>query len=119
MQTTRENRRHQRLTVPKNTFVIVSPGTDKQWKVQAIDISQGGMAFIYCGSKEDIEKSGVLKILAKNAHLESMTFETVSDKAAPGCTDTSLPSRRRGVKFKWMGIMEKADLKDYIKSIST
>jgi hypothetical protein len=104
--------------VPKGTFVIVSPGTDKEWKVQVIDISQGGAAFIYQGSKEDLDTSGALKILAKNVNLEKVNFETVSDEPAPGSTDTSLPARRRGVKFKWMGVVEKADLRDFVKSIS-
>jgi hypothetical protein len=113
-----ETRQHQRLALPKGTFVIVSPGTDKEWTVQAIDISQGGMAFIYQGSKEDLDKSGVLKILAENTNLKKVKYETVSDEPAPRSTDTSLPSRRRGVKFKWMGVMEKADLKDFVNSIN-
>jgi hypothetical protein len=103
--------------IPKGTFVIVSPGTDKEWKVQAIDISQGGMAFIYQGSKEDLDTSGVLKILAKNANLENVNFETVYDEPAPGSAYKSLPSRRRGVKFKWMGVVEEEDLMDFAKSI--
>jgi len=104
--------------VPKGTFVIVSPGTDKEWKVQAIDISQGGMAFIYQGSKEDLNTSGALKVLAKNANLECLNFETVSDEPAPVSADTSFPLRRRGVKFKWMGIVDKTDLKHFVKNIS-
>ena len=113
-----EKRQNQRLMVPNGTFVIVSPGTDKEWKVQVIDISQGGAAFIYQGSKEDLDTSGALKILAKNVNLEKVNFETVSDEPAPGSTDTSLPSRRRGVKFKWMGVVEKQDLRDFVNSIS-
>jgi PilZ domain len=113
-----ETRQHQRFMVPKGTFVIVSPGTDKEWKVQAIDISQGGLAFIYQGSKEDLNTSGVLKILAENANLENVNFETVSDEPAPRSTDTSLPSRRRGVKFKWMGVVGIEDLRDFVKSIN-
>jgi hypothetical protein len=113
-----EARQHQRFMVPKGTFVIVSPGTDKEWKVQAIDISHGGMAFVYNGSKEDLDTSGVLKILAKNTDIENLIFETVSDEPIPGSTDTSLPSRRRGVKFKWMGVVGKQDLGDFVNSIS-
>ena len=60
-----ESRQHQRFMIPKGTFVIVSPGTDKEWKVQAIDISHGGLAFIYQGSKEDLETSGALKYLQR------------------------------------------------------
>ena len=112
-----ENRRQQRFMIPKGTFVIVSPGTDKEWKVQAIDISEGGMAFIYQGSKEDLDESGVLKILAKNANFENMNFETVYDEPNPGPSYTPLPTRRRGVKFKWMGVVEKEDLMDFAKCI--
>jgi hypothetical protein len=104
--------------VQSDTFVIVSPGTDKEKKVQVIDISQGGLAFIYQGSKEDLDTSGVLKMLAKNPNLEKVNFDTVSDKPAPEFTYTSLPTRRRGVKFKWMGVMKEADLRNFIKSIS-
>jgi hypothetical protein len=111
-------RKHERFMVQSDTFVIVSPGTDKEKKVQVIDISQGGLAFIYQGSKEDLETSSVLKMLAKNPNLEKVNFDTVSDKPAPEFTYTSLPTRRRGVKFKWLGVMKEADLRNFIKSIS-
>jgi hypothetical protein len=104
--------------VRNRTFVIVSPGTDKEQKVQVIDISLGGMAFIYQGSKEDLETSGVLKMLVENPSLEKVNFETASDEPAPGSTDTSVLFRRRGVKFKWIGVVEKVDLKDFVKNIS-
>ena len=113
-----ERRQHQRFMIPKGTFVIVSPGTDKEWKVQAIDISHGGLAFIYQGSKEDLDTSGALKILAKDTDLDNVNFEMVSDEPAPGSTDPSLPSRRRGVKFNWMGVVGENDLRDFVNSIS-
>jgi hypothetical protein len=109
---------HQRFMVQNGTFVIVSPGTDKEQKVQVIDISQGGAAFIYQGSTEDLETSGILKMIVESPNLEKVNFETVSDELALGPTDTSLPYRRRRVKFKWMGVMEKADLKTFVKNIS-
>jgi hypothetical protein len=117
------HRHHQRFLVQNGTFVIVSPGTKKEQKVQVIDISQGGAAFIYRGAKEDLEASGVLKILVEKANfdkvnLDKVNFDTVSDRQAPGSADTSSPYRRRGVKFKWMGILEKADLRNFINSIS-
>jgi hypothetical protein len=111
-------RSHRRFMVQNGTFVIVSPGTDQEQKVQVIDISQGGAAFIYRGSKEDLETSGVLKVLVENPSLEKVHFETVSDEPAPGSRGTSSPYRRRGVKFKWMGVMETADLMNFVKSIS-
>ncbi len=111
-------RSHRRFMVQNGTFVIVSPGTDQEQKVQVIDISQGGAAFIYQGSKEDLETSGVLKVLVENPSLEKIHFETVSDEPAAGSKDASSPYRRRGVKFKWMGVMETADLMNFVKSIS-
>ena len=105
-------RYHQRFMVQNDTFVIMSPGTDKEQKVQVIDISQGGAAFVYQGSKEDLETSGVLKMLAKNVNLEKVNFDTVSDEPATGSY------RRRGVKFNWMGVLKEADLRDFIKSIN-
>jgi hypothetical protein len=111
-------RSHRRFMVLNGTFVIVSPGTDKEQRVQVIDMSQGGAAFIYQGTKEDLDASGVLKVLAENPSLEKVHFETVSDEPAPGSTDTSSPYRRRGVRFKWMGVMETADLMKFVKSNS-
>jgi hypothetical protein len=104
--------------VPKGTFVIVSPGTDNERKVQLIDISQGGAAFIYQGSEEELDASGLLKLLVKDADLEPLNFEMVSDRPLHESMDTSLPSRRRGVKFEWMGVIDKEDLRDFIESIS-
>lgn len=113
-----EIRQHQRLMVPKGTFIIVSPGTDNERKVQLIDISQGGAAFIYQGSKEELDASGLFKLLAKDADLEPLNFKMVFDEPVHKSMDTSLPSRRRGVKFAWMGVVEKEDLRDFVESIS-
>jgi hypothetical protein len=110
-------RRQQRFTVKSGTFVIVSPGTDQEQRVQLIDISRGGAAFIYQGSREELEESGVLKILAEAPGLAKVNFETVSDKPTPESLQASEPYRRRGVKFKWLGIMEESQLKAYIKDV--
>jgi hypothetical protein len=113
-----ETRQHQRFMVPKGTFVIVSPGTDNERKVKLIDISQGGAAFIYQGSKEELDASGLLKLLAKDTDLEPLNFEMVFDEPVHKSMDTSFPSRRRGVKFEWMGVVEEEDLRDFVESVS-
>ncbi len=105
-------RRHDRFTAQSGTIVIVSPSTDREKQVQVIDISLGGVAFIYDGSPTELEASGALTILAQTPYLEKVNFETVSD------VPTSVePYRRRGVMFKWMGVLEKAELKDFIKKV--
>jgi hypothetical protein len=108
---------HQRFSVKSGTFVIVSPGTDHEQRVQVIDISLGGAAFIYQGSPEELEESGVLKVLAESPGLAKVNFDTVSDKPTAESQQTPEPFRRRGVRFKWMGVLEKAELKSFIKEV--
>lgn len=110
-------RKHQRFMVRSGTVVIVTPETDtnRKMKVQVVDVSMGGAAFIYQGTAADLEKSGFLKICADTPDSESVKFSTASDSPAPGSTATSTLFRRRGVKFTWMGVLGKAELKDFIK----
>lgn len=112
----RERRQHKRFMTPQGTFVILSPGSDKECTVQAIDISQGGMAFIYDGPKEHLDTSGILKILAQNMDLEDIPYETVSDEPDSRHRGSSASSRRLGVKFQWMGVMKAPDLSVFIKN---
>ena len=114
-------RRHKRSVVQGGTFVVVSPGTNREQKVQLIDISQGGMAFVYEGSPEELEKSGFLKMIGESQpYLENYNYETAFDAPVHGGGDvqSSVPYRRRGVKFKWLGTIQKMELKDYIKKVS-
>lgn len=110
-------RRHQRYTVKSGTVVIVSPGTYRERKVQLIDISRGGAAFIYQGSPEELEASGVLKLLAEKPLPEKVNFDTVSDFPTHKSVQTFETYRRRGVKFKWLGVVEEAQLKAFINEV--
>lgn len=110
-------RKYKRYAVKSGTVVLVLPGTDREQRVQLIDISMGGAAFIYTGSPEDLEKSGVLKVLADAPGLDKVSFETVSDKPTPESLQISEPYRRRGVEFKWLGVLEKSQLKSFIKEV--
>jgi hypothetical protein len=112
-----KHRTHRRFTAKSGTFVIVSPGTDQEQQVQVIDISLGGAAFIYQGSPEELEASGILKVLAEAPGLAKVNFDTVSDRQTSESLQTSEPFRRRSVKFKWMGVLEKAELKSFIKEV--
>jgi len=113
-----KRRQHQRYFVKDETFVIISlgNGAGREQKVQVIDISHGGMAFIYKGSSSELETSGVLKLLSMASEKE-VKFETVSDVPVPGSTQTSEPFRRRGVKFKWLGFYEQKKLKDLVDKV--
>ncbi|MCX5832689.1 MAG: hypothetical protein NT140_12545 [Deltaproteobacteria bacterium] len=114
-----KQRHHKRFIVQSGTFVIVSPGTDREQKVQLLDISQGGTAFIYQGSPEELEESGILKMLVERQYLANVPYDTASDIPAPGCecVQSSVPYRRRGVKFNWMGVLQEVELRNYIKKV--
>jgi len=115
-----KRRQDQRYCVKDGTFVIISPvkGDGREQKVQLIDISHGGMAFIYQGSPADLETSGVLKLLTeKPSGGGKIDFETVSDVPVPGSAQTSEPFRRRGVKFKWLGFIERSKLRDLVNEV--
>ena len=115
-----KRREHKRVIVQSGTFVIVAPGTNREQKVQLIDISQGGLAFVYQGSPEELEKSGILKILIERPYLANFDYETASDMPVPGGggVQSPAPYRRRGVKFTWLGTIKVMELKDYIKKVS-
>jgi hypothetical protein len=113
-----KRRQHQRYAVEKGTFVIISPSDskDQEQKVQLIDISEGGMAFIYHGPPSDLETSGILKLLTQK---RTIGFDAVTDIPVPGSTRASEPLRRRGVKFKWLGPFERVELSNLIKKVGT
>lgn len=114
-----KHREHKRYNVQSGTFVIVAPGTNGERKVQIVDISMGGAAFIYNGRPEELEKSGIISMLTEKESLKKLEFETVSDVPVPGTSKTSEEFRRRGVKFKWLGVLDKAELCEFIEEIST
>jgi len=110
-----KRRKYARYNVQDGTFVIVAPG---EQKVQIIDISMGGAAFIYEGRPEELEKSGALKLIAKEMSLQRLKFDTVSDIPLPGYAQSLKKMfRRRGVQFKWIGILEESELNKFIKEV--
>jgi hypothetical protein len=112
-----KGREKDRYAVTGKAFVVIAPSTAGERKVQILDIGQGGMAFVYEGSKEELLGSGIMQLLAENElHLEKVNFETVSDFPLE---ETGGQFRRRGVKFKWMGAFDQAKLRDFIKEVST
>jgi len=114
-----KNRAHKRYSVKSGTFVIIAPNTDGERKVQIVDISMGGAAFIYNGRPEELEKSGIIKLLTDKASLEKLEFDTVSDIPVSENPESSEEFRRRGVKFKWLGVLDKSELSKAIEDIGT
>lgn len=110
-------RRQSRFSVTGKAMVLIAPGEVRERKVQVLDISQGGLAFVYDGPKEDLVDSGILQLLAHNVvFLEKVNFETASDIALQ---ESEERYRRRGVRFKWMGVFDHGKLDDFIREVGT
>lgn len=115
-------RRHfQRYYVKEGTLVVISPdnASNREQKVELIDISLGGMAFIYNGSPSDIAASGLLKLLTPNHpdRKEGIQFGMVSDIPISGNIQETAQFRRRGVKFKWLGFYDEFALTYFIDEV--
>jgi len=112
-------RRSPRYYTDKSAFVVVSPYTadgKKGKRVQILDISEGGCAFIYRGTKEELVESGLLTIMDNETPcLESVDFVTVTDNPLPKALDTSGLLRRRGIRFKWLGVFDRDRLNKFIE----
>jgi hypothetical protein len=107
-----KDRRHYPRHLVNGSFVLVVPtkeGNTSKWKVDVIDISLGGAAFIYEGSPDDLAKTGLIKL--SNDMPEALEFKTISDvECSKGST-----YRKRGVKFEWKGFLGKKQLLEFIE----
>lgn len=109
-------RLHPRFYTDKRVFVVVEPYTSEERKVQMLDISEGGCAFIYDGSKEELEKIGLLSLQFKDIpYLERIDFVTKSDNLLSDSSNEEKQLRRRSVEFKWLGVFDRKKLKEFIK----
>jgi c-di-GMP-binding flagellar brake protein YcgR len=115
-------RKHPRYYTTQKTFVVVSPYTSegkKGKKIQILDISEGGCAFVYDGTKEELDEMGLLSLVAEDTPcLESVDFSTVSDQSLPDAQNAKVGLRRRSVEFKWLGILDREKLKEFIEQNS-
>ena len=94
----RERRGYPRKRV-NGIFDLVGPvnrGRTIKRKVNMINVSPGGAAFIYEGSPDDLPRLGLISL--SNDVCVGLGFETVSDVQYPGRSNY----RRRGVKFDYI-----------------
>ena len=108
-------RRHPRFYADKGVFVVVEPYASEGRKVQILDISEGGCAFIYKGSKAELEESGLLNLQSEDIpYLERVDFVTKSDNLLSDSNNKETQLRRRSVEFKWLGVIDRKKLKEFI-----
>lgn len=109
-------RRLARYNVRNGALVMVEPGVRM---FQIIDINMKGAAFVYEGRPEEIETSGALMLIAGEMSPQRVKFDTVYDIPITGYSRSpERKFRRRGVKFKWMSVMDQVELNKFIKEVS-
>ena len=115
-------RKHPRFYASKGTFVVVRHVTAKgkeMRKIQLLDISEGGCAFVYNGTKEELEEAGFLSLAAgDDPEFDQVDFETASDHPIPEKYNSTGWLRRRGVHFKWLGMFDRKRLQEFIEKNS-
>ena len=123
----RNPRLHPRFSVDNGVLVLIEPHAvayrkvqmldiSKRNQVQMLNISEGGCAFIYQGSRKDLEASGFLSLQFKDIlYLERMAFVTKSDSLFSDSNDKKEQLRIRSVEFQWKGVLDREKLKEFIK----
>ena len=112
----RNPRLHPRFSVDNGVLVLIEPHAAAPRQVQMVNISEGGCAFIYNGSRKDLKASGSLSIQFKDILcLERVGFVTKSDSLLSDSNDKKEQLRIRNVEFQWIDILDQKKLKELIK----
>ena len=110
------HRLHRRFSVDKGVLVLIEPHAAAPRQVQMVNISEGGCAFLYNGSRKDLKASGFLSIQFKDILcLERVGFVTKSDSLLSDSNDKKEQLRIRNVEFQWIDILDQKKLKEFIK----
>lgn len=100
-----DRRKHKRLQAQDGAFVLLSP--DSAILGHIVEISMGGLAFLYITSGTPPNGSSELEILLAEQlvadhsfHFDKVPFKSISDFAIPNELSLgSITIRRRGVQF--------------------
>lgn len=107
-------RKHSRYHAKERTFIVFKPFTPDEQKLQIIDISEGGCAFIYTGEERDLEAIGQVNLACESEEqlVDGLNFTKVRDEHLSG------PFRKRSGEFRWLGTMDKGRLKKFVEQAS-
>ena len=112
-----DQRTHPRFSVKEGAIAAIKPYSDVLGQI--IDISIGGLSFQYLDSHFNSKQGKNMLILFTKADflLEDIPFSTVADfKMAESNRFSSLPMRRRCVRFKSLSLDQTQSLMHFILS---
>ena len=104
-------RKHKRYPALEGMYVVLGVPQPDGVKFKVIDVSLGGIAFLYQGARADLDRFEKLSITDGDKCLvDNLTFEPVGEQFV----DTD--QLRVAGAFKFVGVLEKSKLKDFITS---
>jgi hypothetical protein len=108
-----ERRKHKRFQALNGAFVALGPYSLKLGQI--VNMSMGGLAFRYIGSREPSRMKTKSKIFIDNGFcVDDVPLETVSDCEAKQSSFASLVMRQTGVQFGELTHDQKSQLEFFI-----
>ena len=113
-----ERRKHKRFKVENSAFVGLGPRYEKVGRI--IDISMGGLAFRYFGSREANGSCLAVFFTETNFHLDEVQTKTISDfEIADKLPSSSITAKRCGVQFMSPTEKQRSHIEFFIKNYAT
>ena len=114
-----ERRKHKRLRVPRNAYVLLRPHDAEVGRI--IDISPDGLAFDYAGSEEVSNELSELDILITDNgfRLNKVPCKTVSSVQIYESPSGSIRKKRCGVQFGGLTQSQRSQLTHFIQNHTT
>ena len=104
-------RRHKRHPAPEGMYVVLGVPQPDGLNFQIIDVSLGGVAFIYQGAREDLERFEKLSITdGDKCFVDNLMFKPVGEQYIDS------EKMRVGSEFRFMGVLEQSKLRDFISA---
>jgi hypothetical protein len=102
-------RKHKRYPAQEGMYVVLGIPGSEGLHFQIIDVSLGGIAFIYNGSRNDLDDFEKLSITdGDKCFVDNVLFQPVTGQYLDD------EKMRVGSEFRFVGVLEKAKLKDFI-----
>lgn len=104
-------RKHKRYPAMEGMYVVLGVPGPEGLGFQVIDVSLGGVAFLYQGAREDLERFEKLSITdGDRCFVDNVMFRLVGHRFI------NTDQWRVASEFRYMGVLEKSRLKDFINS---
>lgn len=110
----RKRRKDERFKIHDGVIVVVDPNSEKKDKI--IDISLGGLAFIYKNRGKEFDKEFEVDIYIDNEiYLKKLKVKLISDIEIGEVPFESANVRRLSGQFMWLTPVQKSDLNSLFK----